>query len=308
MMEPSAAKALRYRWLLFSLLALGYILVYFHRICPAVLAVDLMRDLEAGGSLAGMLGAAYFYPYAAMQLPAGLLADSWGPRRTISVFFLLAAAGAVLLGLAPTIRWAIAGRALVGAGVAMLFVSTLKILVDDIRKKISPNKCSASEWLDVMRTAHHLGLRTTATMMFGHIEKPRHIVEHLIKIRDLQNETGGFTAFIPWTFQPQHTRIDVKTATAVEYLRILALSRIVLDNIANIQASWVTQGDKIAQTALFFGANDFGSTMIEENVVAAAGVSFRLPETEIIRLIRDAGFIPVQRDCFYHPVKELNSA
>jgi cyclic dehypoxanthinyl futalosine synthase len=154
-----------------------------------------------------------------------------------------------------------------------------------------------------MRTAHQLGLKTTATMMFGHIETHKQIIEHLFKIRDLQDETKGFTAFIPWTFQPGNTRLKVKEATAVEYLRVLAVSRLVLDNVVNIQASWVTQGEKIAQVALVFGANDLGSTMIEENVVAAAGVKFRLPKEEMIRLIQDAGYKPRQRDCFYNPVE-----
>jgi len=172
--------------------------------------------------------------------------------------------------------------------------------VDEIRGKISPNKCSADQWLNVMKTAHHLGLKTTATMMFGHIEEKKHIIEHLLKLRHLQDETGGFTAFIPWTFQPDNTKINVRPATAVEYLRVLAISRLVLDNIPNLQVSWVTQGDKIAQLGLAFGANDFGSTMIEENVVAAAGVTFRLPRSEIVRLIKNAGYKAHQRDCFYN--------
>jgi cyclic dehypoxanthinyl futalosine synthase len=175
-----------------------------------------------------------------------------------------------------------------------------EILVDEVRQKISPRKCSAEIWLEVMRTAHQLGMKSTATLMFGHIEKPQHIIEHLLKIRRLQDETHGFTAFIPWTFQPENTRIRVQGATAAHYLRVMAISRLVLDNIPNLQASWVTQGDKIAQTALWFGANDLGSTMIEENVVAAAGVRFRLPKEEMIRLIRDAGYEPKQRNCFYH--------
>ena len=191
---------------------------------------------------------------------------------------------------------------LVGAGLDSIPGGGAEILVDEIRKKISPNKCTTGQWLEVMKTAHNCGLKTTATMMFGHIEKPKHIIEHLIKIRDLQDETGGFTAFIPWTFQPDNTRLNTQKATAVEYLRVLALSRLVLDNIPNIQASWVTQGDKIAQTALAFGANDLGSTMIEENVVAAAGVKFRLPKEEMVRLIQDAGYRAVQRDCYYNPV------
>ncbi len=189
---------------------------------------------------------------------------------------------------------------LIDAGLDSIPGGGAEILVDEIREKISPNKCTAYQWLEVMKTAHNLGLKSTATMMFGHIEKPEHIIEHFMKIRNLQDETGGFTAFIPWTFQPDNTSINVQTTTPVEYLRVLALSRLVLDNIENIQASWVTQGDKIAQTALAFGANDLGSTMIEENVVAAAGVKFRLPKEEMIRLIQEAGYRAMQRDCFYN--------
>ncbi|MBU4344523.1 MAG: dehypoxanthine futalosine cyclase [Desulfobacteraceae bacterium] len=194
---------------------------------------------------------------------------------------------------------------LIDAGLNSIPGGGAEILADEIRKRISPNKCNAGKWLKVMKTAHNCGLKTTATMMFGHIEKPIHIIEHLIKIRGLQDETGGFTAFIPWTFQPDNTRLHTQKAFAVEYLRVLALSRLVLDNIPNIQASWVTQGDKIAQVALAFGANDLGSTMIEENVVAAAGVRFRLPKEEMVRLIQDAGYMAVQRDCYYNSVKVL---
>ena len=175
-----------------------------------------------------------------------------------------------------------------------------EILCDEIRQQVSPNKCLSSEWLEVMRQAHLQGMRSSATMMFGHLEDDIHIFEHMNKIRSLQDETSGFTAFIPWTFQPGNTKIDVKKQTGAEYLRVLAMSRIFLDNIDNIQASWVTQGDKIAQTALFFGANDMGSTMIEENVVASAGVDFMLSREELVRLIKTAGFEPHQRDCYYH--------
>ena len=174
-----------------------------------------------------------------------------------------------------------------------------EILVDSVRKRVSPNKCSAAEWLDVMEEAHRQGMRTTATMMFGHEEDPFHRMEHLFALRDLQDRTGGFTAFIPWAFQPAHTAIHRSPETAVSYLRLLAVSRIVLDNFDNLQASWVTMGPKVAQLALYFGANDFGSTMIEENVVAAAGVHFRLSEEEIRRLIRGAGFEPAQRTMAY---------
>jgi cyclic dehypoxanthinyl futalosine synthase len=186
------------------------------------------------------------------------------------------------------------------AGLASIPGGGAEILCDDIRQKVSPNKCLSEEWLEVMRQAHGKGMRSSATMMFGHLEQDFHIIAHLEKIRALQDETHGFTAFIPWTFQPGNTKINVKKKTSVEYLKVLALSRIFLDNIDNIQASWVTQGEKIAQTALFFGANDMGSTMIEENVVASAGVNFMLPETELKRLITTAGFEPRQRDCYYN--------
>ena len=175
-----------------------------------------------------------------------------------------------------------------------------EILSDRVRGEAAPRKCSADEWIEVMRQAHRQGMRTTATMMFGHIENLEERLEHLIRIRNLQDETGGFTAFIPWPFQPDNTALaDIQKASAHSYLKMLAWSRIVLDNVDNIQASWVTQGPKIAQVSLFYGANDFGSTMIEENVVAAAGVSFRLSEKEIRNLVESAGFVPQQRTMDY---------
>lgn len=178
-----------------------------------------------------------------------------------------------------------------------------EILVDRVRKKVSPNKIRWRQWADVMKEAHKLGMPTTATMMFGSIETDAEIVEHLVRLRDIQEETNGFTAFIPWTYQPGNTELGGRSATAVEYLKVLALSRIMLDNFQNIQASWVTQGAKIAQVALEFGANDFGSTMIEENVVAAAGITFRMTKEEIISIIKDAGYTPAQRDTRYNILK-----
>ena len=154
-----------------------------------------------------------------------------------------------------------------------------------------------------MRQAHQLGLPTSATMMFGSQEKTEDIVEHLLTIRELQDQTRGFTAFIPWSFQPGNTDLGGETVTGVEYLRVLSISRILLDNIDNIQASWVTQGAKMGQVALFFGANDMGSTMLEENVVAAAGVSHRMSPEEIVRLIQDAGFTAAQRNTTYEVLK-----
>ena len=175
-----------------------------------------------------------------------------------------------------------------------------EILVDRVRKKVSPNKIRWRQWAEVMRTAQKLGMPTTATMMFGSLETDKEIIEHMVRLRDVQDETRGFTAFIPWTYQPGNTELGGRSATAVEYLKVLALSRIMLDNFDNIQASWVTQGAKIAQVALEFGANDFGSTMIEENVVAAAGVTFRMTKQEILNVIKDAGYVPAQRDTRYN--------
>jgi cyclic dehypoxanthinyl futalosine synthase len=175
-----------------------------------------------------------------------------------------------------------------------------EILVDRVREKVSPNKIRWREWMEVMKEAQRLDMPTTATMMFGSLETQEEIVRHMVRLRDLQDETRGFTAFIPWTYQPGNTELGGRPATAVEYLKVLSLSRIMLDNFMNIQASWVTQGAKIAQVALEFGANDFGSTMIEENVVAAAGVSFRMSRQEIVSIIKDAGYTPAQRDTCYN--------
>jgi cyclic dehypoxanthinyl futalosine synthase len=174
-----------------------------------------------------------------------------------------------------------------------------EILVDRVREQVSPNKIRWRDWMAVMREAHLLGMPTTATMMFGSLETQEDIIQHLVRVRDLQEETRGFTAFIPWTYQPGNTKLGGRSATAVEYLKTLSVSRIMLDNVRNIQASWVTQGAKVAQVALEFGANDFGSTMIEENVVAAAGVTFRMSREEIVRLIKDAGYEAAQRDTTY---------
>jgi cyclic dehypoxanthinyl futalosine synthase len=180
-----------------------------------------------------------------------------------------------------------------------------EILVDEVRGSISPKKIGWQQWAEVMLKAADLGMPTTATMMFGSCEKPEDIVEHLFRIRELQDAGGSFTAFIPWTYQPGNTELGGTTASGVEYLKVLALSRIVLDNIANIQASWVTQGDKMAQVALFFGANDLGGTMLEENVVAAAGCSFRMSCDEMVALIRGGGFVPAQRSTTYTIIREF---
>ena len=180
-----------------------------------------------------------------------------------------------------------------------------EILVDEVRSSISPKKIGWRQWGDVMLAAARLGMPTTATMMFGSRETPENIVEHLFRVRELQDSGGSFSAFIPWTYQPGNTELGGKTATGVEYLKVLALSRIVLDNISNIQGSWVTQGAKMAQVALFFGANDLGGTMLEENVVAAAGCSFRMSQNDMIDLIRHAGFRAAQRTTTYEIVREF---
>ena len=176
-----------------------------------------------------------------------------------------------------------------------------EILDDEIRARISRLKCTSNEWEEVHRSAHSLGLRTTATMMFGCGETYQHRVNHFERVRRLQEETGGFTAFIPWIFAPENTPLGKKVpeATAVDYLKTLAISRMYLDNIDHIQSSWLTPGIKVCQLGLQFGADDVGSILIEENVVYAAGVRNRTNETELRRIITDAGYIPAQRDTLY---------
>jgi len=174
-----------------------------------------------------------------------------------------------------------------------------EILVDRVRRKISPLKANSDEWLAVMETAHNVGLHSSATMMFGHVETLEERVEHLRRLRELQDRTKGFTAFICWTFQPDNTALKAIPVGSSEYLRMQALSRIYLDNVDNLQSSWVTQGPKIGQVALRYGANDFGSVMMEENVVSKAGTSFRLQAQEIERLIAEAGYEARRRNTWY---------
>lgn len=183
-----------------------------------------------------------------------------------------------------------------------------EILVDRVRNIISPNKQNTAEWLEIHREAHKIEMKTTATMMFGSVETDEEIVEHLEHLRNLQDETGGFRAFILWSFQPDNTPLfkeypNITKATSNRYLRILALSRLYLDNFKNIQSSWVTQGSHIGQSALLFGANDMGSTMMEENVVAAAGAANKMAEDEIVRLIQDVGEIAAKRNTAYEILK-----
>jgi len=194
---------------------------------------------------------------------------------------------------------------LVDAGLDSIPGGGAEILVDRVRKLLHCyGKASADEWLDVMRQAHRAGLRTTATMMYGTVETLEERLEHLFRLRDLQDETGGFTAFITWSYQPEHTELAGFEATGVEYLRTLAIARVVLDNFDNVQASWVTQGGKVGQLSLAFGANDMGSVMIEENVVRAAGASYCMDEVEIVRNIEDAGFVPRRRNMHYEILGE----
>jgi len=178
-----------------------------------------------------------------------------------------------------------------------------EILVDRVRSRISPLKCDAAGWLEVMETAHALGLRSSATMMFGHVETIEERIEHLLKLRDLQDRTAGFTAFICWTFQPEHTALKIPKTGPHEYLRMQALARIFLDNFPSVQASWVTQGPRVGQLALNFGANDFGSLMMEENVVSSAGTTFRVTVQEMRSLISQSGFEPRQRDNWYRLIR-----
>ncbi|GFN23514.1 cyclic dehypoxanthinyl futalosine synthase [Thermanaeromonas sp. C210] len=191
-------------------------------------------------------------------------------------------------------------RRLIASGLDSLPGGGAEILVDRVRQVISPRKTRTERWLEVMATAHRLGLKTTATMMFGSRDTLADRIAHLEAIRSLQDKTGGFTAFIPWTYQPGNTALGGTAPTALDYLRTLAVSRVYLDNVPNIQVSWVTQGPKVAQIALSFGANDFGSTMLEENVVRAAGAHHRCSQGEIIRVIKNAGFRPAQRDNVYN--------
>jgi len=188
------------------------------------------------------------------------------------------------------------------AGLGSIPGGGAEILVDRVRQAVSPLKAMSDEWLEVMDVAHRLGLNSTATMMFGHVETRAERVAHLERVRAQQDRSQGFTAFIGWTFQPEHTRLRAPTAGAHEYLRTQALARIYLDNFANVQSSWVTQGPGLGQVALKFGANDLGSIMIEENVVSQAGACFRLSVADMRRLIADLGYEPRQRDNWYRLV------
>jgi cyclic dehypoxanthinyl futalosine synthase len=191
-------------------------------------------------------------------------------------------------------------RRLIAAGLDSVPGGGAEILVDRVRKLLHCyGKATSDEWLDVMRHAHRAGLRTTATMMYGTVETDQERLEHMLRLRALQDETHGFTAFITWSYQPEHTQLGGSEATGIDYLRTLATARVVLDNFDNLQASWVTQGGKVGQLSLAYGANDMGSVMIEENVVRAAGASYCMDEAEIVRNIEDAGFAAKRRNMHY---------
>jgi cyclic dehypoxanthinyl futalosine synthase len=189
---------------------------------------------------------------------------------------------------------------LVAAGLDSVPGGGAEMLVDRVRRILNCyTKATSDEWLDIMRQVHEAGLRTTATMMYGTVETDEERLEHMLRLRDLQDETDGFTAFITWSYQPEHTEHGGYEATGVDYLRTLAIARIVLDNFDNLQASWVTQGGKVGQLSLAFGANDMGSVMIEENVVRAAGAAYCMDEVEIVENVEDAGFVPKRRNMHY---------
>jgi len=185
------------------------------------------------------------------------------------------------------------------AGLGSIPGGGAEILVDEVRREIAPLKDKADEWLSVMRTAHRLGLPSTVTMMFGSVETVEQRVLHLLKIRALQDETGGFTAFIAWNYQPDGAELQGRRTSAFDYLRTVAIARLLLDNVENIQASWLTQGPKVAQIALRYGVNDLGSTILEERVVSAGRGGFLSSKEEMERVIREAGFIPRRRNTLY---------
>jgi len=195
-------------------------------------------------------------------------------------------------------------RRLKAAGLDSVPGGGAEILTDRVRQAISPYKDTADAWLNCMREAHKAGLKSTVTMMYGSVDTMEDRVEHLVRSRELQDETGGFTAFIPWSYQPDGTELAGERASAFDYLRTVAVSRLMLDNIPNMQASWVTQGPKVAQVALRYGLNDFGSTMMEENVVSSAGCAFTMPIEEMERLICDAGYTPMRRTTQYQLLPE----
>ncbi|MBQ3444550.1 MAG: dehypoxanthine futalosine cyclase [Selenomonadaceae bacterium] len=196
-------------------------------------------------------------------------------------------------------------KRLQAAGLDSLPGGGAEILVDDVRRRISPKKISAGDWLSVMRAAHSIGMKSTATMVIGFGETLAQRLEHMQKVRDLQDETGGFRAFITWTYQPMHTALGGEKVSAQDYMKTLSMTRIFMDNVEHIQGSWVTQGERIGQLTLAFGADDLGSIMLEENVVRAAGTSFEMSTRKMIDLIRSAGRIPAQRNTRYEVLRKF---
>lgn len=202
------------------------------------------------------------------------------------------------------LKWVL--EQLIEAGISSIPGGGAEILHDDVRRRVSHKKVNSHDWLEVMEVAHGLGLKTTATMMFGMVDEDWHVVDHLFKVRDLQDRTGGFTSFIPWTFQKKNTKLErlSRDVTGVEYLKVLALSRIVLDNIPHIQSSWITQGLKLGQTGLTVGGNDIGGLLLEENVVTAAGVKATTQTVEeVVKVIHALGRDAAQRDTAYNIVR-----
>ena len=273
--------------------------------------------LLSDGELSKKIGETLALGGTQILLQGGLHPD-WGIEEAVRLVRAVKRHPIRLHGFSPPEIWHFATRSgiglpeaierLKGAGLDSIPGGGAEILDDAVRGAISPRKIGWGQWADVMREAHRQGLPTTATMMFGSVETPEQVAGHLVRVRDLQAETGGFASFIPWTFQPGNTALSrhPRYGTGVRnglgnplgYLRVLAVSRLLLQNVRRLQVSWVTMGAKVAQLGLFFGGNDFGSTMIEENVVAAAGVSFRMTEEEIVSTIRDAGFTPARREAY----------
>lgn len=208
-----------------------------------------------------------------------------------------------------SVRWVL--EQLISAGLDSIPGAGAEILHDDVRRKISPNKVDTDDWLGVMATAHELGLKTTATMMIGTVEQPHHIVDHLMRLRDLQDRTRGFTAFIPWSFQPDNTQLAKlpthKLATGLDFIKTVAIARLVLDNIPNIQSSWLTQGMKLCQVALAYGANDMGGLVLEENVVTEAGIKHEThTPDEVVALAKQLGKQAAQRNTQYQVLRLLS--
>jgi len=199
-------------------------------------------------------------------------------------------------------------EALQAAGLDSMPGGGAEILVERVRQAVSPKKLSAAGWFEIHRTAHEAGLKTTCTMTYGMVETKAERIEHLIRLRELQDQTGGFRAFIPWSFQRGHTVLNTPPAGGMEYLRVVAIARLVLDNIPSIQAGWVTEGPKLCQLALGFGANDFGGILVDEVVVGATGVVYRVDKEEALRLIRGAGRIPAQRNTKYEILQVFDAA